>query len=180
MGGEESICDLVTATTACQTMALSPQIVKLPHRWHLPSAVPWISEDRLVSEGPWAVLKGQVLCATAAVQKKKSEDSRQSPTRKTKDAEDRRQNNRMLIKAVSARHCAVASVLCSCCPNCYVEQSPPLGTQNAHSHAQITVLRGPQGKHALAKTKSAIWTTKWPTFVFSRPVQVQFSPQQLN
>ena len=33
--------------------------------------------------------------------KKKSEDSRQAPTRKTKDAVDRRQNNRML------RQCAL-------------------------------------------------------------------------
>ena len=53
----------------------------------------------------------------------KSEDSRQAPTRKTKAAVDRRQNNRMLIKAVSARHCAATSVPGNCCPDCCAEQS---------------------------------------------------------
>ena len=38
---------------------------------------------------------------------------------------------------------------------------------------------GPQGKHTLTVIRLALWTTKWPTFVFSWPVQVQFS-QQLN
>ena len=46
--------------------------------------------------------------------------------------------------------------------------------QNAHSHAQITVRPGPQGKHALATIKSALWT-----FVSPRPVQVEFSQQCL-
>ena len=32
----------------------------------------------------------------------------EAPTPKTKTAVDRRQNNRMLIKAVSVRHCAVS------------------------------------------------------------------------
>ena len=54
---------------------------------------------------------------------KKSEDSRQAPTRKTKAAVGRRQNNKVLIKAVSARHCAATTVLRSCCPNCYAGQS---------------------------------------------------------
>ena len=53
----------------------------------------------------------------------KSEDSRQAPARKTKAAVDRRQKNRMLIKAESTRHCAVTTVQRNCCPNCYAEQS---------------------------------------------------------
>ena len=53
----------------------------------------------------------------------KSETSKQAPTRKTKAAEDRRRNNRMLIKAVSVRHCAATTAPRSCCPNCYAEQS---------------------------------------------------------
>ena len=43
--------------------------------------------------------------------------------RKTKAAVDRRQNNRMLIKAVSVRHCAATTAPRNCCPNCYAEQS---------------------------------------------------------
>ena len=37
------------------------------------------------------------------------------------DAMDRCQNNKMLIKAVSARHCAATSVPRNCCPNCCAE-----------------------------------------------------------
>ena len=48
--------------------------------------------------------------------------------------------------------------------------------QNGHSHAYITVLRGPQGKHALATIKSALWKIKW-TFVFPRPARILFSQQ---
>ena len=47
--------------------------------------------------------------------------------------------------------------------------------QNDHSHAEITGGRGPQGKHAPAAMKSALWTTKWLTFVFPWPIQVSFS-----
>ena len=36
---------------------------------------------------------------------------------------------------------------------------------------------GPQGKHTLTVIRLALWTTKWPTFVFPWPVQVQFSQQ---
>ena len=50
-------------------------------------------------------------------------------------------------------------------------------TQNPHSHAQLTGQRGPQGKHILITNKSALWTTKWPIFVFDWPIQVQFSEQ---
>ena len=53
----------------------------------------------------------------------KSETSKQAPTRKTKAAEDRRRNNRMLIKAVSVRHCAATIAPRNCCPTCYAEQS---------------------------------------------------------
>ena len=53
----------------------------------------------------------------------KSETSKQAPTRKTKAAVDRRQNNRMLIKAVSVRHCAATTALRNCCPKCYAKQS---------------------------------------------------------
>ena len=49
----------------------------------------------------------------------KSETSKQ----KTKAPVDRRQNNKMLIKAVSVRHCAATTAPRSCCPNCYAEQS---------------------------------------------------------
>ena len=47
----------------------------------------------------------------------------QAPTRKTKNAGNRRHNNKLLIQAVSARLCAATSVLCSCCPSCCAEQS---------------------------------------------------------
>ena len=46
----------------------------------------------------------------------------QAPTRKTKVAVDRRQNNKS-VKAVSPRHCAATSVLRNCCLNCCAEQS---------------------------------------------------------
>ena len=74
-----------------------------------------------------------------------SEDLRQAPTRKTKNAVDRRQNNRMLIKAVSARHCAATSALRSCCPNCCartesqlttISVAPPLGNNRKKSNFQ--------------------------------------------
>ena len=48
--------------------------------------------------------------------------------------------------------------------------------QNGHSHAYITVLCGPQGKHVLATIKSALWKTKW-TLVFPRPARIQYSQQ---
>jgi len=54
--------------------------------------------------------------------KRYSEGSRQAPTRKTKAAVDRRQNNKN-VTAVSARHCAATSVLRNCCFNCCAEQS---------------------------------------------------------
>ena len=50
-------------------------------------------------------------------------------------------------------------------------------TQNPHSHAYIRERRGPQGTHAIATIKSALWTTKWLTIVFRWPAQIQF-PQQ--
>ena len=50
-------------------------------------------------------------------------------------------------------------------------------TQNPHSHAWIRERRGPQGTHAIATIKSALWTTKWLTIVFPWPAQIQF-PQQ--
>ena len=49
--------------------------------------------------------------------------------------------------------------------------------QNPHSHAEIRERRGPQGTHAIATIKSALWTTKWLTIVFPWPAQIQF-PQQ--
>ena len=66
----------------------------------------------------------------------KSETSKQTPTRKTEAAVDRRQKNMMLIKAVSVRHCAETTAPRNCCPNCYaadrvtktVSVAPPLGT----------------------------------------------------
>ena len=51
----------------------------------------------------------------------KSETSKQAPTRKTKVAVDRRQNNS--VTAMSVRHCAETTVPRNCCPNCYAEQS---------------------------------------------------------
>ena len=50
-------------------------------------------------------------------------------------------------------------------------------TQNPHSHAQLTGRRGSQGKHVLTAIRSALWTTKWPIFVFYWPIQAQFSEQ---
>ena len=50
-------------------------------------------------------------------------------------------------------------------------------TQNPHSHVHLIGRRGPQGKHVLTTIKSALWTTKWPIFVFYWPIQVQFSEQ---
>ena len=55
--------------------------------------------------------------------RQKSEASKLAPTRKTKAAVDRRQNNEMLIKAVSVRHCAATTAPLNCCPSCYAEQS---------------------------------------------------------
>ena len=49
-------------------------------------------------------------------EKKKNETSKQAPTRKTKAAVDRRQNNKMLL-----RQCPSAPR--KCCPNCYAKQS---------------------------------------------------------
>ena len=46
-----------------------------------------------------------------------------------------------------------------------------------HSRRTITGRRGPQGKHALATIKSALWTTEWLTFTFPWPTQVSFSQQ---
>ena len=66
----------------------------------------------------------------------KSETSKQTPTRKTKAAVDRRQNSRMLIKAVSVRHCAATTAPRNCCPNCYAEQSPK---DNVRSKLQALV-----------------------------------------
>ena len=51
------------------------------------------------------------------------EDLNQAPTRKTKAAVDSRQNNKMLIKAVSVQHCTVTPAPHNCCHNCYAEQS---------------------------------------------------------
>ena len=51
----------------------------------------------------------------------KSETSKQAPTRKTKVAVDRRQNEN--VKAVSIRSCAVTTAPRNCCPKCYAEQS---------------------------------------------------------
>ena len=45
-----------------------------------------------------------------------------APARKTKDAVDRRQNNKN-VKAVSPRHCVATSVLRNCCLKCCAEQS---------------------------------------------------------
>ena len=42
---------------------------------------------------------------------------------KTKDAVERRQNNKMLIRQCPLRHCAATSVPRSYCPNCCAEQS---------------------------------------------------------
>ena len=50
-------------------------------------------------------------------------------------------------------------------------------TQNGHSHAYVTGWCGLQGRHALVTMKLALWTTKWSTFVFSQPLQVNFSQQ---
>ena len=45
-----------------------------------------------------------------------------APTRKTEEAENRRQNNGS-VKAVSPRHCAATSVLRNCCFNCRVTRT---------------------------------------------------------
>ena len=37
--------------------------------------------------------------------------------------------------------------------------------------------RGPQGTHAIATIKSALWTTKWLTIVFPWPAQIHFPLQ---
>ena len=50
-------------------------------------------------------------------------------------------------------------------------------TQYDHSRAYITGRRGPQGKHAPVKIKSALGTSKWLTFVFPWPIEVSFSQQ---
>ena len=49
-----------------------------------------------------------------------------APTRKSEEAVDRRQNNQNInvnFKAVSPRHCPLASVLRNCCFNCCAEQT---------------------------------------------------------
>ena len=53
-------------------------------------------------------------------------------------------------------------------------------TQNPHSHAQTREQCGPQGTPATATTKSAAWTTTWPTTVPPRPAQTQPPLHQLN
>ena len=53
----------------------------------------------------------------------KSETSKQAPTRKTKAAVDRSQNNKMFRQLVSVRHCAATTAPRNCCRNCYAEQS---------------------------------------------------------
>ena len=58
-------------------------------------------------------------------------------------------------------------VYCTAAENCQ-------HTQNPHSHAWIRERRGPQGTHAIATIKSALWTTKWLTIVFPWPAQIQF------
>ena len=66
-----------------------------------------------------------------------SEGRLQAPTQKTKDAVDRHQNNKN-VKAVSARHCAAASVPRSYCLNCCAEQSQK---DNVHSSASEKQMR---------------------------------------
>ena len=53
----------------------------------------------------------------------KSETSKQAPTRKTKAAVDRRQNNRMFKLRQSVRHRVATTAPRNCCPDCYAEQS---------------------------------------------------------
>ena len=50
-------------------------------------------------------------------------------------------------------------------------------TQNPHAHAEIRERRGPQGTHAIATVKTALWTTKLLTTVFPWPAQIQFPLQ---
>ena len=52
----------------------------------------------------------------------KSEGSTRTPTRKTEEAVDRRQNNQN-VKAVSPRRCGATSILGNCCLDCCAEQS---------------------------------------------------------
>ena len=144
---------------------------------------------------------------------KKSEDSRQAPTRKTKDAVDRRRNNRMLRQcplgisqqlqyhaiavptAMQDRHIdkvrssAVGKQLKQKKSNLQgqlhlptldlfwalwrvqhhhpLRRLDPRHTMDSRTHT--TVRHGPQRKQALAKIKSALWTTKWTTLCFLGP-----------
>ena len=59
------------------------------------------------------------------------------PARKTKNAVDRRQNNKN-VKAVSARHCTATSVLHKCCLNCCAEQSHKDNVRSSAVEKQLT------------------------------------------
>ena len=67
-----------------------------------------------------------------------------------------------------------------------VQHHPPLRRLDPRhamdSRTHTTVSHGPQRKHALAKIKSALWTTKWTTLCFLGPQKqgLQFSQQELN
>ena len=87
-----------------------------------------------------------------------------APTRKTKEAVDRRQNNKN-VKAVSPRHCAAACVPRNCCLNCREGQSHK---DNVRSSAVSHTLRG----HAAN-------VYRWPAVQFCQPWGLELHSHRL-